>query len=186
MIDVVAQGVAETFVGDPVGGACPGRPLDRVLQRRLLYAGTPGERLAVNVTLEPLVLHQLIITSSPAAVYSEDNLRIRHKMGRLFSEMSAPLLTAIIEQGNREGSFNAAHPESFAKMIWGMRMAQADELIELVFRAATDPEAEKELMRDLDAFEDAMARLLGAEPASINLMAREKLQLFFKTIREEG
>ena len=48
--------------------------LDRVLQRRLLYAGTPGERLAVNLPLEPLILHQLTITSLPAAVYSEDNL----------------------------------------------------------------------------------------------------------------
>ena len=48
--------------------------LDRVLRRRLLYAGTPGERLALNVTLQPLILHQLTITSLPAAVYSEDGL----------------------------------------------------------------------------------------------------------------
>jgi len=48
--------------------------LDRVLRRRLLYAGTPGDRLALNATLQPLILHQLTITSLPAAVYSEGNL----------------------------------------------------------------------------------------------------------------
>lgn len=48
--------------------------LDRVLRRRLLWAGAPGQRLAVNVAMEPLNLDQLVITTVPAAVYSEDDL----------------------------------------------------------------------------------------------------------------
>ena len=48
--------------------------LDRVVQRRLEFVGEPGEQLKLDINLEPLILHQLYITSVPAAVYSVDGL----------------------------------------------------------------------------------------------------------------
>ena len=71
---------ATTFNGtatDAIAGANyaeKGWHLDRVVQRRLEFAGKPGDQLKLDIHLNPLILHQLYITSGPAAVYSVDNL----------------------------------------------------------------------------------------------------------------
>lgn len=51
-----------------------GWQLDRVTRRRLLYAGPYKKELALEVGMEPLILHQLYVTTEPAAVYSENDL----------------------------------------------------------------------------------------------------------------
>ena len=47
---------------------------DRVVQRRLRYTGQPGKQLKLTMNMSPLILHQLYITSQPAAVYSVNGL----------------------------------------------------------------------------------------------------------------
>jgi hypothetical protein len=60
-----------------------GWQLDRVTQRKLRYAGPYQKRLDVALDLEPLRLHQLYITTEPAAVYSENSLPANYLFGRM-------------------------------------------------------------------------------------------------------
>ncbi|MBI3922011.1 MAG: hypothetical protein HY318_11390, partial [Armatimonadetes bacterium] len=51
-----------------------GWQLDRVTRRRLLYAGPYQKQMALELNMEPLLLHQLYVTTLPIAVYSENSL----------------------------------------------------------------------------------------------------------------
>ena len=80
---------ATTFSGtvtEPMAARDYGRGgwhTDRVVQRALLHAGpVDGGALRLNVTLEPLILHQLYISAQPAAVYAEDGLPCNYLFGK--------------------------------------------------------------------------------------------------------
>ena len=60
-----------------------GWQLDRVTRRRLLYAGPYRKQLKLEVTMEPLLLHQLYVTAEPAAIYSESSLPANYLFGRM-------------------------------------------------------------------------------------------------------
>ncbi len=63
--------------------ASTGWQLDRITQRRLVYAGPWRERLEVNLQMAPLLLHQLYVTAEPAAVYSENHLPANYLFGQM-------------------------------------------------------------------------------------------------------
>lgn len=60
-----------------------GWQLDRVAQRRLVYAGPYRDRLDLDLQMAPLILHQLYVTTQPAGVYSEDDLPANYLFGRM-------------------------------------------------------------------------------------------------------
>ncbi|PIY44093.1 MAG: hypothetical protein COZ05_09230 [Armatimonadetes bacterium CG_4_10_14_3_um_filter_59_10] len=51
-----------------------GWQLDRVTRRRLVYAGKGTGGISLNLNMQPHILHQLYLSSVPAAVYAENNL----------------------------------------------------------------------------------------------------------------
>ena len=60
-----------------------GWQIDRVTRRRLLYAGPYQQHLELKIAMEPLILHQLYVTTQPAAVYSENGLAANYLFGRM-------------------------------------------------------------------------------------------------------
>ena len=60
-----------------------GWQLDRVTRRRLLWAGPHQAALDLKLDLEPLILHQLYVTTEPAAVYSENGLAGNYLFGAM-------------------------------------------------------------------------------------------------------
>ena len=59
-----------------------GRQVDRVTQRKLVYAGPYRKLLPLDVTMEPLLLYQFYVTSQPMAVYAEDDLPANYLFGQ--------------------------------------------------------------------------------------------------------
>jgi hypothetical protein len=60
-----------------------GWQLDRVTRRKLRYAGPYQKEFSLPLELAPLRLHQLYITTEPAAVYSENSLPANYLFGRM-------------------------------------------------------------------------------------------------------
>jgi hypothetical protein len=56
--------------------------LDHAAQRTLLYAGPYRDQVAFELDMDPLILHQLYVTSKPAAVYAQRNLSSTYLFGR--------------------------------------------------------------------------------------------------------
>jgi hypothetical protein len=61
-----------------------GWQLDRVTRRRLLYIGPYRSTLELNLSMEPLILHQLYVTDERAGIYAVDNMPANY----LFSKTS--------------------------------------------------------------------------------------------------
>ena len=57
--------------------------LDRPTRRRLLYAGPYRADLKLELDMQPLILHQLYVTTQPAAVYSQDGMPTSYLFGRM-------------------------------------------------------------------------------------------------------
>ena len=57
--------------------------LDRVTKRKLVYAGPYRKDMEFEIHTEPLILHQLYITTEPAAVYSENNMPANYLFDRM-------------------------------------------------------------------------------------------------------
>ena len=51
-----------------------GWQIDRVTRRKLVYAGPFRDTLALDITMEPLLLYQLTVSTQPFGVYSENRL----------------------------------------------------------------------------------------------------------------
>jgi AcrR family transcriptional regulator len=115
-------------------------------------------------------------------LYSNENLLLRHKMNRRTMELALPDLTAIIEQGVREGAFNTTDPEEAAETIFGMGFALRETHAELFLSLEDHPENWATLLRKLEFYQDAMERLLGAPAGSLEWIDEESMAMF----RPEG
>jgi hypothetical protein len=97
-----------------------GWQLDRVTRRRLLYSGPYRPELELPLDLEPLILHQLYVTPSVAAVYSED----RHPANYLFASMPQVYLrpTCDWQRGALEVQIDSRRQE--AELLLALPLAQ--------------------------------------------------------------
>ncbi len=115
-------------------------------------------------------------------LYSNDNLLLRHKMNRRTLEMALPDLTAIIEQGVREGTFNTRDAREAAGTILGLGFALRETNAELFLHMADHPEGWDTLLRKMEFYQDAVERLIGAPEGSLEWIDEDALALF----RPEG
>ncbi|MCP5111061.1 MAG: TetR/AcrR family transcriptional regulator, partial [bacterium] len=111
-------------------------------------------------------------------LYSNENLLLRHKMNRRTLEAAVPDLTAIIEQGVREGAFNTKDPLEAAEAILGMGFALRETHAELFLGMEDHPENWDALLKKLDFYQDAVERLLGAPQGSIEWMDEKLMERF--------
>jgi hypothetical protein len=73
----VTESLARRVYGDT------GWQLDRVTRRQLVYAGPYQKSLALKLDMQPLQLHQLYVTTAPAAIYSENNYPANYLFGTM-------------------------------------------------------------------------------------------------------
>lgn len=87
-----------------------GWQLDRVTRRKLIYAGPYRKQLNLSVDMEPLLLHQLYITTRPVAVYSENSLAANY----MFNQMPKVRLNgkADWQKGTVDYEINSSREEA--------------------------------------------------------------------------
>jgi len=111
-------------------------------------------------------------------LYSNENLLLRHKMNRRTLELAVPDLTAILEQGVREGTFNTKDPREAAETILGLGFAFRETNAELVLSLVDHPESWDTLLAKMAFYQDAVERLIGAPAGSLEWIDEESLATF--------
>ncbi len=111
--------------------------------------------------------------------YGDDNAVLRQRVqAAVFPEIE-PLFTAVIVQGVKEGVFDTGYPDQISAIIFSMMMSFGDTLIQ----AISHPELHTETLQNLDiisaSYQDAMERILGAEPGSLPLFDTAILREWF-------
>lgn len=94
--------------------------------------------------------------------YSDDNSLLRQKLTDVSRRYMAQLMGPVVRQGIEEKSFDTRYPAEFATIFTTLTMNLSDRLVEILFRLDREPNAVEAAQRLVDAYFDAIERILGA------------------------
>ena len=112
--------------------------------------------------------------------YSDDNALARQKMLVMMVEYVTPLFIEIINQGVKEGTFTVSYPEYASQVIINLVQPLGDAFARMLLseEAMRDQALQRAEMM-IDAYNDAVERILGAPKGSIHLMDTDTLKEWF-------
>jgi AcrR family transcriptional regulator len=113
------------------------------------------------------------------AWYADENAILRHKTQVAVLPCIASLITTIVCQGVKEGSFHNAYPNQISGILFSLLQSFGDTLVMLILQ----PEFNLETLQHLEAlsasYQDAVERILGAIPGSLPLFDTDILREWF-------
>ncbi len=118
--------------------------------------------------------------------YADDNAIVRLKVQNRGFQWIAPILTEIIQQGNREGTFTFPHPDQAGLVIYSLFSSLADSFVELLLNPKPDQDAFGQAKKYVTVYMRALERVLGAPEESLNLMDDEILREWFPPGQSAG
>jgi len=135
--------------------------------------------VAGNIKLENIHLIKLMLK----ILYEKDNLILRYKVYKSNIELIVPEFAKIIEQGVKEKSFNTPYPYEVAKLFFELGSILGDATSKLFLELDEKPENIDKIVKEIEVYEDAMERILGAKKGAINIVNREMLENFREKIK---
>jgi AcrR family transcriptional regulator len=113
------------------------------------------------------------------AWYADENAIVRQKSTASVFQWFTPLLARVIREGKQEGVLTTAFPDQAAEIVLSVLWSLGETFKDLIF-GSESPEEKKQLAsRIVAAYNDAMDRVLGAPPGSLNLIDAETLNEWF-------
>lgn len=101
--------------------------------------------------------------------YADDNALFRQKAFAASLEIATPMLTEIIRQGIQEGTLKTSYPDQAGEVVLYILQGLSDSFARILFSDEPSPEDLADIQNTLDAYTNALERILGAPPGSINL-----------------
>jgi AcrR family transcriptional regulator len=122
-------------------------------------------------TLDRLRLaHKTDVVKLGRVWYTDDNAIVRQKVDEAVVKQRAPLLTAIVRQGVREGVFTTTYPDQAGEVVLsllqGMGNTHAKLLLSLE-QEGDDLQCIERIVTIHAAYMEAIERVLGAPPHSL-------------------
>ncbi|HKJ84779.1 MAG TPA: helix-turn-helix domain-containing protein [Spirochaetia bacterium] len=105
-----------------------------------------------------------------AVFYSDANVLLRRRLTARSTEMVAPLLARIIEEGNAEASMSVRYPNETARFVLRIGSDMVAAFAKHLPGVESDPEAVQMIVREVEVYTEAVERILGLEPGSLTLM----------------
>ncbi|HBY57358.1 MAG TPA: hypothetical protein DEG96_05795 [Candidatus Atribacteria bacterium] len=135
--------------------------------------------VAGNIKLENIHLIKLMLN----ILYKKDNLILRYKVYKSNVELVVPEFAKIIEQGVKENLFNTPYPYEAAKLFFELGSVLGDVISKLLLELDKKPGNMDKIVKEIEIYEDAMERILGARKGAINIVSREMLKNFQEKIK---
>lgn len=110
--------------------------------------------------------------------YSDDNAIVRDKLRQRTLTYLTPILSAIIVQGNAEGSFTVGSPDS-ARVIVTLLQGAQDLAVDLFFARQANAIPFDAVEGSFSAYTKAFERILGIVPGSVPLVDGPTLHEWF-------
>jgi len=110
---------------------------------------------------------------------SDDNAIVREKFRRSVVLRLTPLVAAIIRQGKYEGVFTAGAPDDAAKVFVSLVLAINQTATELYIARQADEIAFDDVRNAINAYAEALERILGAPAGSMPLIDESVLHEWF-------
>ena len=135
--------------------------------------------VAGNIKLENIHLVKLMLK----ILYEKDNLILRYKVYKSNVELVVPEFAKIIEQGVKEKLFNTPYPYEAARLFFELGSILGDAISKLLLELEEKPENMDKMVKEIEVYEDAMERILGAKKGAINIVNREMLKNFQEKLK---
>lgn len=117
--------------------------------------------------------------------YTDENAIVRQKVLGTMLERAAPLLSGIIHQGIREGVMTTHFPDQAGEIIIAIIQSLGDAFARVLLANELKPDDLQGLECTVNAFNDALERVLGALTGSLQLIDMETLNEWIVIPRKE-
>lgn len=121
-----------------------------------------------------------LVVQLTLALYRDESADLRRRLERATHDELAPLLGEILAQGINEGTLSIRHPHETASLVLGLVHSQREELVRSLL--TTQPDARAGLERGIEAFYDALERIVGAPAGSIARPSRALLERWLEVL----
>ncbi|CAG0931826.1 HTH-type transcriptional regulator TtgR [Thermoflexales bacterium] len=111
--------------------------------------------------------------------YADDNAIVRQKASANVIKWAAPLLAQVIRQGMREGVLTTLFPDQVGEILLALLQSLGDAFMELFVSSEPQSDKAQRAASLVAGYNDAMERMLGAPPGSLNLIDGQTLQEWF-------
>ena len=109
--------------------------------------------------------------------YADENALVRQKVLAAGYQMVIPMIAAIIRQGVQEGVFTVRYPDHIGGVVMSFMQGLGDEFSQTLLAFESGRDGESRCLETLvDAYTDALERVLGAPPGSVTLIDRETMR----------
>lgn len=125
--------------------------------------------------------HFTLLKDAFRVLLHHQNAIIREKLTERSAQMALPGLTAIIEQGAREGTFSTPDPRHAAETLLYLSQYFGEHNMHLVIDHIGDPHVLDAVRRHEDFTFDAFERLLGAPKGSLERAQATEAEAFVQS-----
>jgi AcrR family transcriptional regulator len=112
--------------------------------------------------------------------YADENAIVRQKSAASVTKWFAPLLAKVIREGRQEGVLTTAFPDQAAEIVIGLMQSLGDTFKDLLLGSEPQVEKKRRATAVVAAYNDALERVLGAAPGSLNLIDADTLHEWFE------
>jgi AcrR family transcriptional regulator len=116
--------------------------------------------------------------------HSDDNAVVRQKLRHGIADRVAPLLAVIVDQGEAEGVFTAAHPNQLGRVIVSLVQDLNDRLADLFITYGREGGDLRDVEDTVSAYTEALQRILGVPGGSVVLVEMATLRPWFERERD--
>jgi AcrR family transcriptional regulator len=120
------------------------------------------------------------------AWYTDENALVREKVRTGGTRHFGPLLSTIIRQGIEEGTLTTPYPDQAGELILAIIGDLEAHLPQMLVVDQPSPQAIDRILLTAAALNDALERVLGAPPDSLNMIDIEKLKEWFVVSEGSG
>jgi hypothetical protein len=177
--------------------------LDALVERIKEESGAPLREIVRDPKLSALeklrgffqTLDQMRAERQPAVIallqvwYDDSNAIARQKVEAETTAWRAPLITEIAQQGVQEGAFSTRFPDQAGELVLALANAMGFAHAKLMLAFPHDPD-EGRFIEDMlaiqAAFLDAIERVLGAAPNTLERADAGKVKQWVKAMRDHG
>jgi len=124
--------------------------------------------------------HRDVMIMLVRALYTDENIILRHKIMKERSHMFTPILSKVIAEGVAEGVFDTRSPELTAQIILHIGAGLGEQNAEILLHEPPGSEAHDSIIKTCLAYEDATARILGISEGSIEIIRKDVIDTFFR------
>jgi AcrR family transcriptional regulator len=102
--------------------------------------------------------------------YADQNAIVRYKVQNRLIKESKSMLTGIVRQGVQEGIFKTPFPDQIGEIVFFLLLSLGEDFVALLFSPGLKIEDLENIQCAVDAYTDALERVLGAPTGSLLVM----------------